>query len=660
MLGWIDSRLADGSLPTVAISPGRTTLRRLNREEYRYAILDPFCVDYPTTELLPADGVAHGFDVIGEALAMPPILFEKYFDAAESIAFSALPKPGEENYPEQSFAPSELILSREEFFLENKNLVWMFTNGTASAEVPLAISGEYLLRTRSGARQAGTEVARMVLSVDHENVAEFDVIALPEDPETHEVRLHLETGKRLVSASFVNDYFVPADADSQSQDRDLGLHSISLVGPIDQPVVTPFESRYLDHDLGLEDVVRRIAEETWRGEVDEQSIDDLLSIAEPDASDRERLRSAVTAILISPRFLFRIEPAPEGTAPWRELESHELATRMAAFLWSSVPDAQLLELASTGELRMPAVVHAEVDRMLRDARASRLSLVFASQWLQLRRLDQASPDPERFQDFDDELRSAMRRESELFFDAILREGRPVSELLGADFTFVNERLARHYGMNGVRGNTMQRVAIPPRMADRRCGILGQAAVLTATSNASRTSPVRRGKFVLEALLATPPSPPPPGADSLDESIDAINSASIRERLEEHRSDKACAVCHAPMDGLGLALEHFDGIGVWRDLDGKFEIDDRAELPDGVHFEGAAGLRDVLLKDRALLRGLTRHLATFALGHGLVELDEIDIDSMLKELPGDPSLRQVIHAIVDMKAFRTRQAGDQDS
>jgi len=658
-LDWIQAAAARGDLPEPERPPGRTTLRRLNNTELRHALLDLLGVDDPGLAELPADGVSHGFDVIGETLSMPPIHVEKCFAVAERVAWAALPPEGTARLEERRFAPGELELSDPDFFRERAPVVWMFTNGSASALVSIERSGEYLLRARVGATRAGPDLARLDLAFDGNRLGRFEVEADPREPETVEARLRLEVGAHRLSAGFVNDYYEPENPDPERRDRNLALHDLTLVGPLDAPLRTPFEQRYLPEGQPLEaaTVAARLARLAWRGGVGPEDVEALLALAPPEAGERERLRTALTAMLASPRFLLRVEPEPDG--PWRELSDFELATRLAAFLWRSVPDETLLERATSGALASRAGRAAEVDRLLRDARASRLTRDFARQWLQLGRLDASSPDPLRFPTFDEGLRASMRRESELFLEALLREERPTSELLLANFTFVDARLARHYGLRGVEGDAHRRVAVPPELRDQRGGLLGQAAILTATSHPARTSPVRRGKWVLEALLATPPDPPPPGVDSLEAGA-AASAATLRERLELHRADAACAVCHAPMDGLGFALEPYDAVGAWRERDEDEAIDANAELPGGVRVDGPAELRAELLRDGRLARGLLRHLTTFALGRGLVERDLEAVDEVLAALPEDPTLRELIHAVVELEAFGRRYAEERDS
>ena len=321
-----------------------------------------------------------------------------------------------------------------------------------------------------------------------------------------------------------------------------------------------------------------------------------------------------------------------------------------------MPDAELFEHCEAGDLSEPEVLRAQVARMLRDPRASSLSDDFAAQWLKFRNLEEASPDRRRFTTWTDSLRDAMREETRLFFETVMREDRPVAELIDADYTFLNEELAKHYGIPSVRGSHMRRVRIPDETRDRRGGILGHAGLLTITSNPTRTSPVLRGKWIMETILGTPPPAPPPGVDDLPAKTSDGEDASLRERLEEHRANPNCAVCHTKMDALGLGLEHYDAIGRWRRKDGRFEIDASTELPDGTPLEGAAGLRDYLTQDRSLLGTLARALTTYALGRSLDRGDRAVIDGWVTALHNEATMKDVIERIVSMEAFRTRIAG----
>jgi hypothetical protein len=563
-----------------------------------------------------------------------------------------LPDPGEEILQSRRFAAEELELSNPDYYNEHFKTVHMYSNGSAAAQINIERSGQYLVRVLTGAQQAGDQLAKLRISIDNKLVEVIEVEAGLRDPAERDIRVGLLVGSHSVAASFINDYYDPDHPDPNRRDRNLGIEWLELIGPLDAPTSTPFQSRFVDAEGGAKSprgVLQAIAALAWRNPVEAETIDALLQVADSEADDNERLRSALTAILTSPRFLFRVEPEPKDS--WRPLDGYELATRLAAFLWNSVPDEELLDMAASGKLLSSSGLELQVRRMLRDARASRLSRGFANQWLQLGRLSDSYPDAARFPDFDENLRESMRRESELFFEAILRENRPVDELLSAEFTFVNEALAKHYGILGVTGQGMQRVLLSASLAERRCGVLGQAGLLTATSHPTRTSPVKRGKWVMESLLGTPPPPPPPGVDALDESHNATKSSSIRQRLAAHRANPECASCHDSMDGLGLALENFNAVGLWRVSDGDFAIDARAQLPTGPAFEGPAGLRDRLLGDGSFHRGLSRHLMTYALGRGLADHDEDELEELIRGLPSDVSLSQLIHALVLTDAFK---------
>jgi mono/diheme cytochrome c family protein len=654
VLEWIAGELGPAS-PEPARRPGRTTLRRLNRFEYRMAVLDLCGVDYPTRERFPADGVSHGFDVIGETLSLPPLLFERLLEAAEEIAREALPEPGSVEFASQRFSARELVPGEHNEYVPGPDRLGMYSNGQASAVARVSRSGEYALRVWASAQQAGPEPARLWVSIDGARLERFDVTAPLERPAAYEARTLLVPGEHQIALAFVNDFYDPQASDPEQRDRNLYLSSLELVGPLDDLPLTPFQARFLHPDEesegGARRALTRLARLAWRAPIQDGELDELLALAPPDAGERARLREALMALLVSPRFLFRVEPEPD--APVRDLDGYELATRLAAFLWSSLPDEELLEQAEGGGLARDGLYHGQILRMLRDARSSRLAEGFAAGWLQLERLELAVRDPARFPAFDEELRDAMRRECELFFETLLREDRPVSELLEADFTYANERLARHYGLVGVKGPALRRVPIPEHLRGRRGGLLGQAALLTATSHAARTSPVLRGKWVLEALLAAPPPPPPPGVGALEDGQAAASAAPIRERLERHRSDPSCAACHAPMDGLGFALENYDATGAWREMDGDFAIDATGRLPGEAPILGPEGLRRRLQEDGAFLRGFVRQLATFALGRALAPGDRDQVEALLQGLPSEPTLGAVLHAVCDLPAFRSR-------
>jgi hypothetical protein len=365
------------------------------------------------------------------------------------------------------------------------------------------------------------------------------------------------------------------------------------------------------------------------------------------------LQLAVQAALVSPNFLFRVEldAATGASAPVHKLNDHQLASRLSYFLWSSMPDEELFRLAEQGELSQDDVLASQVARMIADPKSQTLVENFAGQWLQIRNLSLVSPDRARFKGFDNDLRLAMRQETELFFASVMREDRSVLDLLDADYTFLNERLAKHYGIEGIEGAEFRRVPLSDR---RRGGLLTQASILTITSNPTRTSPVKRGKWIMEQILGTPPPPPPPGVQELEQ---VKLEGTLRQKMEQHRENQSCAVCHARMDPLGFALENFDAVGAWRDRDEDHEIDASGILPDGKSFTGAAELRVILkAKPELFARSLVRKMLTYALGRGLEPYDARAVHEITARLQAhDYKFSSLILEVVRSEPFRMRRA-----
>ncbi|MEM8883189.1 MAG: DUF1592 domain-containing protein [Planctomycetota bacterium] len=636
-LAWLHA--SRSSQPLV---PGRVTLRRLNRHEYAHTVRDLLGVDFDPARL-PADDVGYGFDNIGDVLSLPPALLERYFDVAESIARRAV-------VSRESHRPkTERVEGAKLRAVGGGNVrrdgVHLYSNGAARAAFRLPRAGEYLIRVRAWGQQAGPEPCKTEARVGTRRLGVQPVTAVRAEPEVVEWRARLKGGRQTVDAAFTNDYYQPRHPDPKQRDRNFFVAWIEVEGPIDRPRIPPSQERLVPAGATeLRPLVARLATRAFRRPVGARDLDALLAAvaraAPESASIERRMQLAITAMLVSPRFLFRLELDPRA----RELDDWELASRLSYFLWSSMPDAALFARAAKGELRDPDVLRAEVSRMLRDPRASSLAEHFATQWLRVR-------DLERHESVDPALRAAMRAETVLFFDAILREGRDVRELLVSDFTFVNDRLAKHYGLPGVRGPHMRRVRLE---GNERGGVLTQGSVLLSTSNPTRTSPVRRGKWVLDALLDDAPPPPPPGFDSLDESAKAKAQLSLRARLEQHRADPNCAVCHRRMDVLGFALEHYGRDGRWRTRDGKFAIDASGTLPDGTRVQGAGDLKRLLHADPRFRRAFAKHLTTYALGRGLDDADEPLLESILAAWER-PTIGRLVTAIVLSPAFR--QQGD---
>ena len=413
-----------------------------------------------------------------------------------------------------------------------------------------------------------------------------------------------------------------------------------------------------DHREALRRNLADFATRAFRRPATEAEVDRLYDLRRAarraGLEDDEALQLPLQAVLTSPHFLFRVEldPEPDDADGIRELNAYEVATRLSYFLWSTMPDDELFALARTGELLQPGVLEAQAARMLRDPRSRALVENFAGQWLQLRDLARLAPDPELFPAFDEELRAAMLEETQTFLETMIRDDRSVLEFLTADYTFVNERLARHYGMDGVSGDEFRRV----ETAGARRGVLTQASILFLTSNPTRTSPVKRGKWILENVLGTPPPPPPPNVPELDDEGELLGT--LRERMEQHRTDPTCAVCHTQMDTLGFGLENFDAIGAWRDRDGRFEIDPAGELPGGADFHSPAELMEILAERKKgdFCRCLTEKMLTYALGRGLESYDRCPVRQVQQRLAeNDYRFSALMTGIVTSDPFLARES-----
>ena len=650
MAAWIRAALRPDC--SQAERPGRVTLRRLNRAEYDNTIRDLLHVDVRAAASFPSDDIGYGFDSIGDVLSMPPVLFERALEAAEKVASATIATGDVGQAPVQT-APGGTLA----------------TAGEIAHDVEFRGSGDYVLRVQAWGDQAGDESVKMALRIDGRDVETFEVANRRRRPKDFEVRLPVESGTRRVAAAFLNDYFDPANQDPRKRDRNLHVGGFTLVGPIGSlpdPLPEPhrrFFSRTVDAQADVDqqrrqatEMLRPITSRAFRRPATREEVERLTELfmtarARGDSVERSA-QLALTALLVSPQFLFRVErDPPPGEV--RDLDDFEMASRLSYFLWSSMPDDTLLAAALRGELRTPEQLAAQARRMLQDPKARALVDNFAAQWLQLRSLDVVSPDTGTFKDFDDALRKAMRRETEEFFAAIVREDRSILEFLDCDSTFLNERLARHYGIEGVSGEEFRRVAV-----DRgtRGGLLGQASVLTVTSNPTRTSPVKRGKWILENLFAAPPPPPPPNVPDLKASKEPA-AGTLRQQMERHRSDPGCAACHSLMDPLGFGLENYDAVGGWRTSEGEVPIDPAGELPGGRRFSGPAELRTILLdrKDE-FRRCLAEKLLTYALGRGLEWFDACAIERIAAGTAreGDRFSALVVE-IVASPAFRQREA-----
>ena len=655
---WIQSALfpCDCDHP----DPGRVTLRRLNRVEYNNTIRDLLGVDFHPADDFPADDIGYGFDNIGDVLSMPPMLIEKYLAAAEKILDTAIVTDFTIKPPTKHFEAIRLE-GTAPGGPTGDNMRLLTREGDIHASWEFPREAEYILRARAYGEQAGPEPARMAFSIDGKELKRFDVTAVQSSPEIYEIRLVLPAGKKQFAAAYLNNYVNPKDPDPTQRDRNLVIDYLEIVAPADAaPKALPESHQRIficqpvrgqERDCARV-IIENFARRAYRRPVMPDEVERLLALEErarrEEDSFERGIQVALQAVLVSPHFLFRgdllsvVQPAsrlPAGHFA-REggkaggmpallsvpINEYALASRLSYFLWSSMPDEALRAEAGQGTLRKN--LESQVRRMLKDPKARALVENFADQWLQIRSLSQVTPDKTAYPNFDEDLRAAMQKETEMFFETIMREDRSVLELMDANYTFMNERLARHYGVPGVKGEAFQRVSLK---RGKRGGILTHASVLTITSNPTRTSPVKRGKWVLDNILGAPPPPPPPDVPELKEG--KVLTGSLRQRMEEHRANSLCASCHARMDPIGFGLENYDGIGAWREKDGAFAIEPAGQLVTGEKFRGPQDLKTILLKQKKndFVRCLSEKILTYGLGRGLEYYDRCATEQISKGL-----------------------------
>ena len=659
ILAWIENDYLAAQCGQQA-GPSPVAIRRLNRQEYNNTIRDLLGVDLKLADAFPPDDIGFGFDNVGSALNISPIHVEKYLDAAEVALDRAIVPPDAEG-----FAPAELIGLKTYPLPPNKPV-----------EFKHALKpGRYLVDfslVRVGIAESVAPPRLVVgLGKDRRTV---DAVRVQDETVVYRYWLEVAEGDGLVHVALAPgqaERAKPKDvaanvSGDQRYENDRGLHVDSMVvrGPV-PPSNGPLPESHraiLFRSPGFGDesridcartVIARFAERAFRRPVLPDEVERILRIyrlAQDRGESFERgVQVALTTVLASPRFLFLIEP--DEALEDRPLTEYELAGRLSYFLWSSMPDEELSREAREGTLR--ANLRRQVARMLDDPKADQLVENFAGQWLQLRKLGGVTPDKDLFPSFDDNLRRAMRRETEQYFAHILRGDRSVLELLDSDYAFVNETLARHYGIEGIKGDEFRKVTLSDR---RRGGVLTQASVLTLTSNPNRTSPVKRGQWILQQILGTPPPPPPPDVAKLDESARAAEASTLRERMEAHRADPKCASCHQQMDPLGFALENFDAVGRWRSKDGDFPVDPSGELIGGRKFADVAELKKVLgsTASKKFARTLVENMLTYGLGRGLEPFDYCTVEEIRKRLAADDyRIRTILFGIAESKAFQFR-------
>jgi Protein of unknown function (DUF1592)/Protein of unknown function (DUF1588)/Protein of unknown function (DUF1585)/Protein of unknown function (DUF1595)/Protein of unknown function (DUF1587) len=665
-------------------NPGRTgAFRRLNRTEYQDAVRDLLAIDVDATTLLPNDESSRGFDniTVGD---LSPTLLDRYITAAQKISRLAVGTSGRSPGGETIRIRPDLT---QEEHVEGLPLG---TRGGALIPFTFPRDGEYelqvrLTRDRNEHVEGLREPHELEVLLDRERKALFTVTPPKSETEHQTADSHLKArfsvtaGSHQLGVTFLKNPSSLLETKRQPFQAHYNMHRHPRISPaLYQVSITgphgtrghgqsPSRRRIFvceptgpsDEDACARRILSTLMRRAYRQPVTDADLDkpmELYRNARADADFDQGIEMALSAILVNPRFLFRIETDPAGIARHSAYRVPDiaLASRLSFFLWSSIPDDELLDLAEHDELHKTDVLERQVRRMLADPRSRSLVTNFADQWLHLRNLDSITPDLRQFPDFDDNLRQAFRQETELSFESILREDRSVLDLLKSDHTFLNERLAKHYGIPHVYGSQFRRVEVGDD--SMRGGLLRHGSVLTVTSYATRTSPVIRGKWILENLLGTPPPPPPANVPALKDNT-VSSSLSVRQRLAEHRANLACAGCHKLMDPVGFALENFDAVGRWRGFEEGRPIDSTGGLPDGSRFEGPTGLERALLKRPELFVGtLTEKLLTFALGRGVEPYDAPAVRKVVREARSkDYRFSSLIVGIATSTPFTMRES-----
>jgi hypothetical protein len=659
---WLEDQLFNFDCKLIN-DPGRPTIQRLNRAEYNNTIRDLVGVDFKPADDFPSDDVGEGFDNIGDVLSLSPLLLEKYLKAAEQITARAIVL---DDYSKpRTLTKRGLNLSKAGHAHDSgDDFVAILSTGEARADFKLAATGDYVIRIEAKATQAGRdELAKMEFRVNGDPVHVVDV---PGKQVVGQFRFktRLQAGDVRIAGRFINDKMI------KRQDRNLYIRQIQLVGPenAEPPTYPALHQRLVFAVPGAgksvkqaaTEVLQTFAKRAFRRAVSGDEVQKYVGLVEQitnqdDGSYNEGIAVAMQAILVSPHFLFRVETdsRPDDAKNGHKVNQYELASRLSYFIWSSMPDDELINLADRGQLQNPDTLTKQIARMLRDKKARALTENFATQWLNLRVLDELTPDPDQFKTFNARLKADMVRETEMLFESIVKDNRPITDFIDADYSFINERLAKHYDIRGVKGNNFRRVSL---QGSGRAGVLTHASVLTLTSNPTRTSPVKRGKWILENLLNDAPPDPPADVPDLDETAKEHPEMTLREQLALHRESPTCASCHKTMDPLGFGFERFDAVGKIRSLaDGK-PIDPSGELPSGESFSGALELVQIVKERREqFCRCLAEKMMTYALGRGLNYYDRCAIDQIYERLDeNELRFASLVEGIVLSKPFLERR------
>ena len=708
LASWLETSIDKAAMAKP--DPGRPALHRLNRAEYANAIRDLLDLTIEPADYLPADDASFGFDNVASVLNLSPALQERYISAAGKISRLAVGDPTTAPIVATYRVRSDIsqddhieglplgtrggVLIHHNFPLDGeyvfkvkmlKSTVDLLFGGNAPDEtLELAVNGERVKTLVINPPAKVDPEAKTKVKGEGFDPAAATKLSMSQPPDTLEARVFVKAGPQTVTAAFLKKTFGPVEDLSEPFERSTfdpsdprGLPhvlSVSIGGPFNAKGSgdTPSRHRiFVCHpETSAEEmpcarkIISTLARRAYREPASDADLETLLGFYQQGRNNgtfENGIELALRRMLASPQFVFRFERDPAGTAPDSNyrVSDMELASRLSFFLWSSVPDDELISLASQGKLKDPVVLEKQVRRMLADPKSQALVDNFAGQWLYVRNLRGVAPDLEEFPNFDDNLRQAFKTETELFFGSIMHEDRNVLDLLNANYTFVNDRLARHYGIPNVDGSQFRRVTVAQ---DSRRGLLGQGSILTVTSVATRTSPVQRGKWLLENIMGTPPNPPPAGVPPLKENAAGATQMTVRERMEQHRKDPACAGCHKVLDPLGFAMDNFDGVGAWRvrGEDGA-PIDASAVLADGTKVNGPADLRNAILSRPNVFVGtMTTKLMTYALGRGVEYYDMPAIRAIVHEAErSDYRFSSLILGVVKSAPFEFRRSEDRE-
>jgi len=654
IISWLKGTL-EKTYSLMPDDPGKTVVRRLNRTEYENTLNDLLYIDEDHTVEIPLDSVGYGFDNISELLHVPPLLMEKYLAAARNALNKAI---WEDPNPK-----TDLRLGASEFIKLSgagnisANGAGLYSNGTIRTDFTAKFDNRYRLTFNAYGTQAGSEPVKAIIKIDGKNIKTLEIKNKQYSPGNFPIEVDLKKGKRLIEVTFINDFYDP----KKKQDRNLFVKHLDIKGPLNNISLPKSHLNLIPHaptkseneELIAIKNIKAFTQRAFRQNVSDEQLTRYVSLyskqRKSGRSFHQALKTAYMAALVSPNFLFRMEKKPNEIT---KVTDYELAVRLSYFLHSTMPEKRLLDLAAKNQLSKPDVFKVEVQRMLKSPKLIEFSENFSGQWLMLRSLDRLQPDMEKFPYWNDSLKDSMKNEAVTLFHTILSSNESIKKFISNEDIYINETLAKHYGISNIKGNHIRKVKAPAN----RGGILTLSSTLTVTSMPARTSPVKRGKWILDEVLGTPPPEAPADVDPLETTAEVNPNMSLREKLELHRADEACASCHRIMDTFGFCIENFDALGKWRDKENGKPIDTGGTLPDGTELSGLKSLQGYLVsKDEKFAEHLITKLLIYALGRGLEESDYKTISSIVSQTKDNGyRFQDIIIAITESVPFQMKK------